>query len=293
MLVSIINTIIIFFVVRFLLSLFTKKDSDESTYDYNRGNTADQSEVYYEALLQVLGAAMLADGRVARSELNVVKRVLVQELGEEMAKEALLRLRDILKTEGIDIRQSALNIGRSVNYQQRLKIAQILCEVAEADGIITESERDTVLNIAYYMGLSRLDIARIQMRLHVNGSDRGYYGNGGYGYGGYGYGSDSSKGSGYGSSYGSGYGSGYGSDGNSSYGSGTSGRANELKKSYEVLGVDMNATNEEVKNAYRKLVKKYHPDRYAQESAEAQAQAEEKFKEIQTAYDYIKASRGL
>lgn len=169
MLVSIINTIIIFFVVRFLLSLFTKKDSDESTYDYNRGNTADQSEVYYEALLQVLGAAMLADGRVARSELNVVKRVLVQELGEEMAKEALLRLRDILKTEGIDIRQSALNIGRSVNYQQRLKIAQILCEVAE----VTTATEAMVME-AMDMGLIRAkDLATVRAMALVTGRATG------------------------------------------------------------------------------------------------------------------------
>ena len=54
---------------------------------------------------------------------------------------------------------------------------------------------------------------------------------------------------------------------------------------YKVLGITPNATNEEVKNAYRELAKKYHPDNYA-DSPMADV-AEEKMKEINEAYDEI------
>jgi len=54
---------------------------------------------------------------------------------------------------------------------------------------------------------------------------------------------------------------------------------------YKVLGISHNATNEEVKNAYRELAKKYHPDNYA-DSPMADV-AEEKMKEINEAYDEI------
>lgn len=55
---------------------------------------------------------------------------------------------------------------------------------------------------------------------------------------------------------------------------------------YEVLGVSEDATEEEIKTAYRLLVKKYHPDRYEHGSRE-QAEAAEKLKEINAAYDMV------
>ena len=50
------------------------------------------------------------------------------------------------------------------------------------------------------------------------------------------------------------------------------------KDYYEVLGVSKNATDAELKSAFRKLAKQYHPD------LNKEAGAEEKFKEIQEAY---------
>src|SRR5215211_4617419 len=51
---------------------------------------------------------------------------------------------------------------------------------------------------------------------------------------------------------------------------------------YKALGVDRKASAEEIKKAYRKLARKYHPDRNPDDES-----AEERFKEIQAAYDIV------
>jgi len=63
-----------------------------------------------------------------------------------------------------------------------------------------------------------------------------------------------------------------------------------MRDPYAVLGISPTATDEEVKSAYRKLARKYHPDNYASDPAAAK-QAEEKMKEINAAYDRVNELR--
>lgn len=61
----------------------------------------------------------------------------------------------------------------------------------------------------------------------------------------------------------------------------------EVEKNLLVLGLDTAVDFEEIKQAYRKMVRRFHPDRFVRMSKEEQEMAHERFTEINLAYEYL------
>lgn len=69
--------------------------------------------------------------------------------------------------------------------------------------------------------------------------------------------------------------------------------SNTLDDAYKILEISPDATNDEVRSAYRKLALKHHPDKVATLGEDIRKAAEKKFKEITDAKDKIFKARGL
>ena len=67
----------------------------------------------------------------------------------------------------------------------------------------------------------------------------------------------------------------------------------DTHSAYKVLGISPNATNDEVKTAYRKMALQHHPDRVATLGEDIRLAAEKKFKEINDAKERIYKERGM
>lgn len=66
---------------------------------------------------------------------------------------------------------------------------------------------------------------------------------------------------------------------------------NSKENAYKILEIDETASNDEVKKAYRKMAKKYHPDKVIHLGKEHQKGAEQKFRQVQEAYERLQKER--
>ncbi|MEO8773496.1 MAG: TerB family tellurite resistance protein [Gelidibacter sp.] len=68
---------------------------------------------------------------------------------------------------------------------------------------------------------------------------------------------------------------------------------NSSDNAYKILEITKEATVDEIKAAYRKMAKKYHPDRVIHLGEEHQKGAVDKFRQVKDAYEKLKAERGF
>jgi DnaJ like chaperone protein len=60
-----------------------------------------------------------------------------------------------------------------------------------------------------------------------------------------------------------------------------------------VLGIEPQANEREIKNAYRRLISQHHPDKLGDVPEELKRRAEERAREINAAYEKIREARGI
>lgn len=108
------------------------------------------------SLLVLVACVMKADGHVKRQELDVVKRFLLQNYGEEDGKAALQMLRQLLDQQ-IDHIAVARQIRDNVNYSTRLEILHFLLDLAHADGAYDPAEQQVIEQIFQALYVSPAD----------------------------------------------------------------------------------------------------------------------------------------
>lgn len=127
---------------------------------------------FKNSLLILIAAIMNADGSVLKSELELVKGMLVRTYGENESRELLLRLRNYLK-ESHNLAEVCRNLRMRMGYSPRLELVHVLFRISRADGEISAPELQLIQQIATQLGISTPDYLSIRA-MFVSSPDSDY-----------------------------------------------------------------------------------------------------------------------
>lgn len=279
-------------------------------------------EKYKDYILQLISVVMNANGRQMVCELDRVKSTISRYYKSTSEQnEALQRFKTYLDST-IDIDKVCDEINRILTGPSREAIIMELLSVAYADGDFEKSEEDVIHKICERMDIMEqyISIVTIFRRKKKEGfygdstinSDRwkneedrtheekkeeerkkkaeeegrGYWYRDHYGRKRWHENKTNDSYSNSNSNSGSNSGS-----GSNSYSSSASSFA--LNEAYSTLGITSSATDDEVRSAKKKMLRKWHPDLFMSQGDEAVRNATENSKIINQAYDIIARSRGM
>jgi len=219
-----------------------------------------RQSLFFKTAFTLMGKIAKADGRVSEQEIDHVEKFMTQlNMSPAHRKQAIDHFKAGSKAD-FDIEPLIAEFNQATVQSPNLKqmLMVYLARVALADGQLHQDEASLMQKIAQQLGYSAETFAQLMAMLQ--GQDQfaggGYQQTGAGGMGGF-----------------------------------TS--AGALDAAYQALGVSKDNTDAEIKKAYRRLIREYHPDKLmGQGLPEAMIkEATERSQEIQAAYDLIKRSR--
>ncbi len=137
------------------------EDKNEGYTAYEDASRQTRPGDFGLSLLVLFGAVMKADDKVLKSELEYVKKFLVDQFGVEYARHRILLFREIIKQD-YPLRDVCLQIKNNMDHSSRLELLHVLFGLSQADGEIHESEIEVIARIAGFLGISAKDYGSIK-----------------------------------------------------------------------------------------------------------------------------------
>lgn len=224
--------------------------------------TPEQQQEFLIATFGVMGHLAKASGHVSKEEIQTASYYMDKMgLTGDLREQAQRAFREG-KSHDFGFDATLEGIGQTFRGQRDILrfFLEMQIQAALADGDIDTTEQALLARIAQRLGISGAEF-RLLLQMASGSWQR-------YQQGGYSSGYDQQQGYGH---------------------------AQKLSRAYQVLGVDANASDQEVKKTYRKEMAKHHPDKLAAKGLppEMMELAKQKAQEIQEAWEIIRQQRDI
>lgn len=254
-------SLLIWFGAPILISIISKFLNEDEKVDLNGNKNQNSSKQRFSSgdfkvsFLILVAAQMKLDGRVTKAELGEVKVFLVQHFTEEEALKMLQLLKEILN-HNYDYQSVTVEMGRRMSYSSKLELMHLLFKIAKVDDEkINTQSFNFLTQVATFLLISQADFNSLKSIYYYT-----YYQ--------------------YDNTY----------NNRSSY---TTHSFSNDDWAYEVLEISKEASEAEIKKAYRRMAMKYHPDKLVGMGEDIKRAGEEKFRVVNKAYEALKKSKGF
>lgn len=207
-------------------------------------------------LFGLAGAIAKSDGRVSEPEIAATENLIARlQLSPAQRSEAIARFKDG-KQESFNAEKAIADLRDWCRGRRDRAyiLLDLLLEIVFAEGQLAPEKFAIVRQLCAALGVHEQELAALAAM-------RGY----GFGYAGGGYRQSQPR----------------------------PGSAPPGKDPYAVLGITRAASEREVKTAYRRLISQHHPDKLGDVPEALKQRAEERAREINAAYEKIRAERGI
>lgn len=214
-------------------------------------------EAFFTATFTVMGHVAKADGHVSEGEIQAARAVMAHlNLSPEQQRQAI-ELFNRGKQPDFDLTAELARFREACRGRHDLMsmFLQIQLHAALAEGALHPAEREALVRICAALGVSEFEMRQYEQFIRAQQGFRA----------------------------------------GSAGGGPQVARQDQLAAAYQTLGVSPQATDAEVKTAYRRLMKENHPDKLvARGLPEAMLKlAQEKVQQINVAYEAVKHARGM
>ncbi|MEJ2762191.1 MAG: co-chaperone DjlA [Gammaproteobacteria bacterium] len=222
---------------------------------------ADQERIqtaFFTATFSVMGHLAKVDGQVSGNEIELARAVMQRMDLTEEHKKAAINLFNEGKRPDFPIDEALEQFRRECHRRRSLMrvFIEIQINAAYADGVMHADEKKLLLHMCEVLGISRFEFAQLEAMVRFQHHAAGA---------------------------------------GRARGAAAQAPERSLSEAYAVLGVSRQATDAEVKKAYRRLMNQHHPDKLVAKGLpeEMMKMASEKTHEIKSAYEQIRKSRGF